>query len=212
VSTVATELAISLELGHNSPCLDFSGPLYRQLADGDYGLCSVMQLPASLEDWRKDHKTARKRADRAQRLGYRFVRVQRHERAEELHAINTSAPTRQGRPMSDGYLTRPPDTPDPDFPCERHGVHPYGVEDENGVLTAYLWIYRAGQLALVSQILGHADHLEHDVMFLLFEGMLTCEPPDNGWLVYNRADSGTDGLKFFKARLGFEATPVRWAA
>jgi hypothetical protein len=80
------------------------------------------------------------------------------------------------------------------------------------VLVAYLWIYRSGQLALVSQILGHADHLEHDVMFLLFEGMLTCEPPDNGWLVYNRADSGTDGLRFFKARLGFEATPVRWAA
>jgi hypothetical protein len=36
-----------------------------------------MQLPASLEEWRDAHKTARKRADQAQRLGYRFVRVLR---------------------------------------------------------------------------------------------------------------------------------------
>lgn len=212
MSTVATEIAISLELGHDPPCLDLSGPLYRQLADGDYGLCSVMPLPTSLEEWRAENRTARKRADLAQRRGYRFARVTRHERAEEIFLINTSKQERQGRPMTAGYQQKPSETPDPEYPCERHGVHPYGVETADGTLVAYLWLYRSGQLCLVSQILGHGDHMEHGIMYLLWEGMLASEPPDDGFLVYNRADSGTDGLRWFKARLGLEPTPVRWTA
>lgn len=207
---IQTEVGISLELGHDPPCLDISGPLYRQLADGDYRLCSVMELPSSLEEWRSEHRTARKRADRASRLGYRFVRVKRHERADEILAINTSKPERQGRAMAPAYSHKPSETPDPVYPCERHGVHPYGVEDTDGVLVAYLWLYRAGQLALVSQILGHADHLENGVMYLLFEGMLASEPPDNGYIVYNKHSSGTDGLRFYKERLGLSETAVRW--
>jgi hypothetical protein len=206
------ECAISLELGHNPPCLDLSGPLYRQLADGKYDKCSVMPLPSSLEDWRAEHTTARKRTDKAQRTGYRFVRVVRHERVDEIYAINTSKAKRQGRPMTAGYLVKPSDTPDPDYPCERHGVHPYGVETADGELVAYTWIYRAGQLCLVSQILGHADHLVHGVMYLLWQGMLTSEPPDDGYIVYNRHDSGTDGLRWYKERVGLTETSVRWAA
>lgn len=208
----ANAVTISLELGHDPPCLDLAGPLYRQLADGRYDKCSVMPLPSSLEEWRSEHKTARKRADACQRLGYRFVRVTRHERADELWAINTSKPNRQGRPMSEGYSQRPSVEPDPEWTCERHGIHPYGVETEDGTLVAYLWLYRAGQLCLVSQILGHADHLENGVMHLLWQGMLASEPPDNGYLVYNRHDSGTDGLRWYKERVGLSETPVSWAA
>jgi hypothetical protein len=210
VTTVTTELAISLELGHDPPCLDVSGALYRQLSEGAYDKCSVMALPASLEDWRAEHTTARKRADKAQRLGYRFINVHRDQVADEIYAINTSKAIRQGRPMSPGYQEKPPTTPDPLYPCERHGVHPYGVEAKDGTLVAYLWLYRSGQLCLVSQILGHADHLEHGIMYLLWQGMLASEPPDDGFLVYNRHDSGTDGLRFYKTRVGLVETPVRW--
>jgi hypothetical protein len=211
-SVVVAELAISLELGHDSPCLDLSGPLYRQMSGGAYDKCSVMALPLSLEEWRAEHATARKRADKAQRLGYRFVNVIRDRVADEIFAINTSIPIRQGRAMSPGYLEKPPTTPDPLYPCERHGVHPYGVEAKDGTLVAYVWIYRSGQLCLVSQILGHADHLEHGIMYLLWQGMLTSEPPDNGYLVYNRWDSGGDGLRFYKTRVGLVETAVRWVA
>jgi len=212
MSVVATEVTtISLELGHGHVCNEFAGPLWLQLSDGDYDLCSVMPIPRSVREWRADHRTARKRADRAERLGYRFVRVRRDERANEIYLINTSLGTRQHRPMSEGYLRRPSVTPDPRYPCARHGVHPYGVEAEDGRLVAYLWLYRAGALGLVSQILGHGGYLAHGVMYQLWQGMLSAEKFEPGYIVYNRHDSGTDGLRFYKERVGLAETPVRWA-
>ena len=204
-------LPVSLETGcDHAACSEFAWPLHKQLANGGYDLCSVMALPDTLAGWRAEHGTARKRADRAKRRGYRFVQVRRHERADEIHAINVSAPVRQGRPMSDGYLRRPTVEPDPVYPCPRHGVQPYGVETGDGTLVAYLWLYRAGELGLVSQILGHADHLENEVMYLLWEGMLASERAEPGFVVYNRHDSGTDGLRFFKDRVGLTETRVEW--
>ena len=78
-------------------------------------------------------------------------------------------------------------------------------------LVAYLWLYRAGELALVSTILGHAEHLEDGVMYRLFLGMLERQYPLGGTVVYNRFDSGTEGLRFFKTRLGFAEGDVTWA-
>ena len=79
-------------------------------------------------------------------------------------------------------------------------------------LVAYLWLYRAGELALVSQILGHADHLENEVMYLLMQGVVAAESAvdHDGVFLYNRHDSGQDGLRFFKERCGFEPMQVEW--
>lgn len=207
---LATATRIELEVGcDGARCREFSGPLLRQLSRG-YEVCSVLPLPESLEEWRSEHRTARKRADRAERLGYHFTAIQRHRFADDIYAINTSMPERQGRPMSAGYTVRPSASPDPVYTCPRHAVRPYGVLSGQR-LVAYLWLYRAGELALVSSILGHGEHLRHDVMYLLVQDVIEREIPYGGMLVYNRADSGTEGLRFFKSRLGFEATEVEWA-
>jgi hypothetical protein len=79
------------------------------------------------------------------------------------------------------------------------------------LLAAYSWVYRAGDLALVSQILGHADRLADEIMYLLVEGIVAAESELGGFLVYNRYDSGTDGLRFFKDRCGFVPTVVEWS-
>ncbi len=191
-------------------CAEFAGPLYLQLREG-YDLCSVMAIPELLTEWRDEHRTARKRANRCRELGYRFAIAKRHKHAEEIHAINTSKAIRQKRPMSEGYSVMPSSDPDPFYRCRRHGVHAYGVFGPAGSLVAYLWLYRSGQLALVSQILGHAGHLEQGIMFLLWEGMVTVESFDpDGFIVYNRHDSGTAGLRFYKERVGLEETAVEW--
>jgi hypothetical protein len=204
-----TATAISLETGcDHAECAEFAWPLYKQLSRG-YELCSVMPL-VPVSSLMEAHRTARKRASRAARRGYKFKVIARHERADEIHAINTSMPERQGRPMSEGYQTRPTETPLPAYPCSRHRVSTYGVETLEGVLVAYIYIYRAGQLALVSQILGHADHLENEVMYLLFACMIEREAGEPGFVVYNRWDSGTDGLRFFKERVGLTETAVEW--
>jgi hypothetical protein len=191
-------------------CNQFATPLYEQVSEGHYEECAVLPLEG-VWAWRQAHRTARKRADRASRRGYVFGRITRHERADEVQAINLSASHRQGRQMSAGYLHPPTTTPLPDYPCARHGVHTYGVEDSAGLLAAYSWVYRAGDLALVSQILGHADRLTDEIMYLLVQGLVVAESARGGFLVYNRYDSGTEGLRFFKDRCGFERTAVEWS-
>ncbi len=207
--TVATRIGLDVHCGTDPICTQFAWPLLEQLSTG-YEECAVLPLLGA-RVWRDQHRTARKRADRAARRGYRFVFVERHERADEIHAINVSATHRQGKEMSAGYLQPPSTSPLPVYPCFRHGVHPYGVEAEDGTLVAYLWVYRAGNLALVSQILGHAAHLEHEVMYLLVQGAVAAESLTSGFLVYNRYDSGTEGLRFFKDRCGFVPTRVEWS-
>ena len=200
-------LGISLDV---ACCRDFADPLYKQLSSGKYNECSVLPIPLIFAEWAAEHRTARKRAARAQKRGYWFDTVDRHAFEDDIWEINTSMEHRQGRQMTDSYRQRPQFGPD-DWGCQKHGVHPYGVFHGTGQLVAYLWMYRAGDLALVSSILGHGQHLENEVMYLLFAGALEREiAVGPGVCVYNRHDSGTDGLRFFKERLGFEEQEVAW--
>lgn len=191
-------------------CSSIAQNLLDVLDNGKYRDCSVLKLPVSLAAWQSEHRTARKRVARAERHGYRFEVVKRHEYVDDIYEINTSLKERQGRPMSDGYLQRPSRTPLPAYACGRHAIRTYGVLHGTN-LAAYLWLYRAGELALVSSILGHADHLDEGIMYLLVAGALETEiSHGQGALVYNRHDSGTDGLRFFKERCGFEERRVEW--
>jgi len=204
-------IPIALETSCGAECNLFASKLYKQLSSGSYDVCSVLPMPSSTDHWRAGHRTARKRANRCQGLGYTFVsNLPRHEYAEDIYKINTSLDERQGKPMSDGYHQRPSAAPDPIWPCQRHGVHPYGVLDYKAHLRAYLWIYRSGELALVSQILGHGNHLASDVMYLLWQGMLEQEIPLGGTVVYNRHDSGSEGLRYYKERVGLQGMRVKW--
>lgn len=212
VSTAAiTSVRISLEVAcEHESCSHLAFPLFEQLRKG-YELCSVLLVPSSVAAWRREHRTARQRADRAERLGYRFAEIAREQYEDDVYEINTSLPQRQGRPMSASYHERNHFLPLPEYPCERHAIRTYGVISDRGRLVAYLWLYRVGELALVSNILGHGEHLADSVMYLLFQGTAEQQVPQGGYLVYNRHDSGTEGLRWFKAKLGFEEMGVRWA-
>lgn len=207
-ATATNTTRISLELGCCPDAHEHFNPLFLQLSRGNYDRCSVLELD-SLDGWRDDHRTARKRADRAARLGYRFSEIHRHLYADDIYEINTSLQERQGRPMSNGYLTRQSYAPLPDYPCPRHRITTYGVLRHDR-LYAYMWLYRAGDLALVSSILGHGDALKDDVMFLLMQGVVGAETGTDGLLLYNRWDSGTDGLRYYKERCGFTEQRVEW--
>jgi hypothetical protein len=214
VSVTETALRISLELDCEGSelCARISRPLLEQLDSGDYELCSVLELPQSIGAWLAEHRTARKRATRSGRRGYVVGELRREEHADAMFAINTSAQRRQGRRMAAAYGVRQTYSPLPEYPCARHATRVSGIslEDE---LVGYLVMLRAGDLALVSQILGHAEHLEQEIMYQLFAGALAREiDAGPGLCVYNRHDSGTDGLRFYKERLGFEEVAVEWAS
>jgi hypothetical protein len=213
--STATDVRLGIALGmdeceHSKPCLAFALPLFEQMGSGKYDECAVMELPHSREAWQEKHRTSRKRAWRAEHHGYFAARINRNEFEDDVWKINLSRPVRQGRPMSDSYRDRP-SFPKDEYPCHLHGVHAYGVLDGHGGLVAYLWMYRAGDLALVSQVLGHKDHEDFGIMHLLFREALAHESKIGpGVCVYNRWDSGTPGLRQLKAWVGFEPVSVEW--
>lgn len=210
--TTATALPVTLEVGcEYAICRRFVEPLFEQMASGKFDAMAAMPLP-DMDEWEEMHRTARKRANRCERRGYTFRVVRREEHSDELHAINISTDRRQGRPMSESYTKHYAYRALPDYPCERHQVRTYGVFSPDGVLVAYLWLYVAGQLRLCSTIIGHAAHLENEIMYLLFRGMLKHEvarDPD-GIVMYHRWDNGTDGLRFYKERVGLVETQIEW--
>lgn len=212
VTETALVVRISLEVEcETESCTKLAAPLLEQLDSGDYDRCSVLEIPRSIDEWLGEHRTARKRATRSGRRGYLAHVLKREEHEEEIFEINRSSRIRQGRHMSAGYLTRQTFSPLPEFRCARHAIRTTGISLD-GELVGYIAVYRCGELALVSQILGHAEHLENEIMYQLFAAALTRELPGGpGVVVYNRHDSGTDGLRFFKERLGFEEAAVSWA-
>lgn len=189
-------------------CEEFASRTFDQLHETYRYPASVMTVPVNVEAHLARHRTFRKRTDRARRLGYRFWEIQRLDFEEDVFEVNTSATERQGRPMSQGYLTRPVFV-DKRKACDRHHVYTYGVL-QGEKLRAYLWLYRVGELAMVSSILGHARYLRDDIMYLLVAGVLYEQAALGGTFFYNMHDSGTDGLRFFKERLGLKPERVEW--
>lgn len=191
-------------------CADLALRFKTQLDTPKYARgVSLMPVPESREAWETEHRTARKRAWRAERLGYRFAEIDLSQFNEDIFRINTSLDERQGRPMSEGYLRPVRRRPLPDYPCDRHRIRSFGVL-KGERLYAYLALYRVGDLALVSMILGHGAHLRDDIMYLLAAGMIDAEAGAGGWFYYNRHDSGTDGLVYYKERIGFRAEDIEW--
>jgi hypothetical protein len=208
VTVTEVRLGISLDVG-----CGFGGenavPLLEQMSSGKYDLVSVLEIPRDIDEWRSEHNTARKRANRAYRRGY-VTEDLGFTGGTEWDAINRSAPFRQGRPMSAGYLNPTQFSRLPDYPCPVHATRVSGCYDPDGGLVAYLVMLRAGDLALVSQILGHADVLKDEIMFPLFQHALARETHTPGLVVYNRHDSGLPTLTRFKEWFGFEERQVEW--
>jgi len=171
---------------------------------------AIMEMPESRAAWEDGHRTARKRAWRSERLGYRFTEIDRSLYSDDIYVINTSLAIRQGRPMSAGYLEHHQQGTLPDYPCERHAIRTYGVLAPDQHLVAYMTLYRINELGLVSMILGHGGHLRSDIMYLLFAGMIEHQAHLGGWLYYNLWDSGRDGLRYYKEKVGFGPGDIRW--
>ena len=158
-------------------------------------------------------RTMRKRADRAAQ-DYYVAEYEPRDYYDDTVDINRSAPARQGRPMAPHYIN-PARTGLVGAPaCHRHHTLCYGVFDKRGAerLRAYSTVHRVGELVMLSMFLGHRDHLESHVMYLLAREIAKAQLAlgGGGILYYNRWDSGTDGLRFFKSKIGMYEDDIEW--
>lgn len=193
----------------------FTAPSPRRPAIGAYqDGCSILVLPETYEAYWEGAAGygTRRKVRRALKDGYRFEAIDRDRYLDDLYAINTSLPERQGREMTDAYRQRPgPFGPLPDYPCPHHAIRTYGVL-KGDHLVAYTWLWQVGDMCLFSTILGHGDHLAEGVMYLLVAESLRDVMATAGtrYAMYNMHRSGTEGLRFFKEQMGFRSTWVDW--
>jgi hypothetical protein len=151
-------------------------------------------------------RTTRKRARRAERLGYTTGVFEPNERQDDLLAIHSSIPERQGRPIDAEYLD-----PDAAYETAPH-IEYVGVFSGNR-LVAYSRLYYAGDIVGMMRVMGHGDHLDEGVMFFLsaaIVGHVKATHPETRYVFYDTFFGAGEGLRSFKQHLGFRPHYVRW--
>jgi hypothetical protein len=182
-------------------------PRYRIVASKAVGVALVpLDDISGVDDYLAGLRYARRRVRRAARLGYVVDVFDPDERRDELLAIHASLPERQGRPIDPEYL-------DPE------AVHDHGPDIEHvgvfldGAVVAYSRLDYLGEIAGMGRIMGHGDHLENGVMFLLtaeIVGHVKATRPGARYLFYDMFFGAPDGLRAFKTNLGFRPYYVHW--
>ena len=152
---------------------------------------------------RKDY--AAYHGKRARARGYTLREIDRNDYIDQIHLINTSLDTRQGRPMDEAYLRKP------DHYEARPHFKYYGVLNRHGQLTAYCNVAILGNFAATDKLLGFKNN-DGSMYLLVLE--IICQMIDEGKLHYFMYDSffgAQEGLRNFKKRLGFQPYRVRYS-
>jgi hypothetical protein len=161
---------------------------------------------ADVDAYLATRRTARKRVRRAERLGYTTGVFEPNERRDELLEIHSSIPERQGRPIDAEYL-------DPDA-VHKTGPHlEYMGVFSGDRLVAYSALYYAGDIVGMMRVMGHGEHLDNGVMFLLSAGIVghvKATHPETRYVFYDTFFGAGAGLRWFKEHLGFRPYYVRW--
>jgi hypothetical protein len=156
-------------------------------------------------------KAMRQNCRRATQAGYRYEQVSPTTYFADILEINRSAPVRQGKPMRDNYL---------DSEQVREGFERYrtmhGIVDSQGHLRAYATMIEIGDTYMLTTLIGHAEALEHGVMYLLVSEIVRgciAERDADGrphWLMADTFWGAKRGLAYFKERCGFQPYTVSW--
>ena len=139
-------------------------------------------------------------------LGYTVREIDRNGFVNAIHAINVSAPVRQGRPMDPGYRVKKVRYEQP-----RHVVT-YGVFDVGERLMAYCVVGFYGNFAATDQLLGYKT--SHGIMYLLLSEIICrlIEGRRLDFFMYDTFLGAKPGLRDFKRRTGFRPYRARYLA
>jgi hypothetical protein len=174
---------------------------------------ALLHLPTADQDFLKggDYGQARRKRRRALASGFTFGEFDSRAHVGDILAINQSASVRQGKPMSEAFLSRDA----VEAFCEKV-AQLSGVFDADGRLHAYAHPLYVGDVVIFSRLLGHAESLKFGVMYLLMVESITqaCrryrEEDHPVWAQYDMFWGATPGLRQFKRELGFRPYRVRW--
>lgn len=151
-------------------------------------------------------------ARKAARLGYTVRTFEWAEYLEDICAIHHSRDVRCGGKMRGHYRNdldeMRANLPAALAPCSVHWRLNFGVFAPGDTLVGYINLTRVGDLAAYMQIMGHGDHLDNGVMFLLHFRLMEWALTPALWMdgakaIFYTAFSGPPGLDTWKRKAGF---------
>ena len=198
---------------HQAVYADFNSrhprfPIFRKKMIG----VALLPISGSYESYLKSvngKNSAAYYARKATRNGYALAEIDPNLYLSDIYEINISKEYRQGRNMDEKYKNK----------VQRIELEPdyryFGVLAADGRLVAYAWVQICGEIWVLSTLLGHGEHLNQGIMYLLVTGIvhwLYClpDPGHDRYLMYDTFYGALTGLKQFKLKLGFKPYWVRW--
>jgi hypothetical protein len=209
---------VSISVGDEAASLEFYGYATRRhrrylvIQNKSWG-AAMVKLPDTFTTYLQgsSRELLRRKRRAALSSGYEFCEIRPLDHVEEILAINLSCPARQGRWISPSYIDQA------ELQNYFSAAKPvFAVRDRAGVVRAYAHTPIFGNVCVLSRLLGHYDHLEHGIMYLLVSEVIRnlCERKASQgspqWVMYDMMFGGGDGLRYFKERLGFEPCRVSW--
>jgi hypothetical protein len=177
-----------------------------------YGV-ALCVLPATFEEYLEQiEPSGRRNCKKAARLGYRFERIEHNAHLQGMQAIHQSATVRQGD-MPAQLLNRA--VKPCDDPPSRTRVHDYPyfgvlVGDQ---LVAYSGCFVCGEIFMIEQLYGHAEHHANGVVPLLVTEMARyalAHYPQAKYYANEMYFGAGPSMRRFKKKFGFIPHKVRW--
>jgi hypothetical protein len=136
-------------------------------------------------------------AKRARSRGYIFSEIDRNNYVDEIHHINISCASRQGRPMDATYQIKTQH-----FESLPHFRY-FGVINNKGELVAYANLGWFGNFCGFSQLIGlrNNDGIMHFLMVEIIS--LLIDQQQVRYIMYDTFFGALPGLRLFKTMLGF---------
>jgi hypothetical protein len=153
----------------------------------------------------KGRNSAEHHARKARSRGYVVVEIDRNDFIDDLHEINTSLDTRQGRPMDDTYRQK-----QTCYPREKNYKY-FGVVNPAGKLAAYSNLGFYGNFVAFDRLLGlrNNDGVMHLMVTEIVRQMI--ESRTYAYLMYDTYFGASPGLRAFKKMLGFEPYRAKYS-
>jgi len=184
-------------------------PRYKLISSKTVGVALIdlerfTGIPAYLEDIQGKNRGAY-HAKRARTRGYVCTEIDRNDHVDDIHAINTSLDSRQGRPMDQHYMDKVTH-----FEKQPHFRY-YGVLTGEGRLVAYANVGHYGNFDAFSQLMGvrSNDGIMHLLVVEIASRLI--EQRKVRYLMYDTFFGAQPGLQQFKRIVGFQPYHARYS-
>ena len=174
---------------------------------------ALIDLQGSYADYQRSkfRPLAKRKLKAAKQRKYSYAQIDAVSAIDQIMEVNASRPERGGKPMLPLYLNRSK------FELILREIgNAHVVKCPDGKVVAYALVPNIGDVWTFDYLLGHGDHLNSGIMYLLlahvieekFELAKTAGNPK--WIMYDTWLGANAGLRQFKAVVGFSPYWVRW--